>query len=255
MSDDSEEDEQEPPVVRYHRISATNSNAVCEVTPAEFPAGTDRWWHIKSLLTHNAPGPTGQWEEAPNSFFAEWSTDIMLWNTNNERRSYTCFMDENGLANQLTPNHRANAIVNAGRFVTLERNMIDDCKNQRLKEHQGSNYFCGDIVVEIREGSAPPDHNVYGTNPIKGLGLGFDDYTPSQLMIEMYGDTLAGHKISPTSAIDMSKMQEIMRTGTLEWIHKRYRIAPYGMTESLKSLLESWNFTHLEIVVLTLTRL
>ena len=74
-------------------------------------------------------------------------------------------------------------------------------------------------------------------------------------MIEMYGDTLAGHKISPTSAIDMSKMQEIMRTGTLEWIHKPYRIAPYGMTESLKSLLESWNFTHLEIVVLTLTRL
>ena len=258
MSGDSDEDEQEPPVVRYHRISATNLNAVREVTPAEFPAGTDSWWHIKSLLTHNAPGPTGQWEEAPNSFFAEWSTDIMLWNTNNERRSYTCFMDENGLANQLTPNHRANAIVNAGRFVTLERNMIDDCKNQRLKEHQGSNYFCGDIVVVIREGSAPPDHNVYGTNPIEGLGLGFDDYTPSQLMIETHGDTLAGLKISPTSAIDMSKMQEIMRTGTLEsleWIHKPYRIAPYGMTESLKSLLESWNFTHLEIVVLDLTRL
>jgi hypothetical protein len=248
MSDDSDDDEQEPPVLRYHRISATNSNAVREVIPAEFPAGTDRMWHIQSLLTHDAPGPNGQWEAAPSSFYAEWCTDVMLWNTRNERSDYTCFMDENGLDNELTPNHRANAIVNAGRFVTLERNMIDDCKNQRLKDNNGSNYFCGDVVVEICEGSAPPDHNVYGTNPIASID---NNPTPSQIMIERYGSTLAELKISPTRAIDMSRMREIMRTRTLEWIVKPYRIAPYGMTDQLKLLLQSWNFNEEEIGVLS----
>lgn len=248
MSNESDEDEQEPTVIRYHRISATNTNAIHEVTPAEFPAGTDRMWHIESLLTHDTPTPTGEWEEAPNRFYAEWCTDIMLWNTNHERRNYTCFMDENGLSNELTPNHRANAMVNAGRFVTIEPNMIDDCKNQRLKDNNGSNYFYGDIVVEICEDSAPPDHNVYGTNPITSID---NNPTPSQMMIDRYGNTLAGLKISPRRAIDMSKMQEIMRSGTLQWIVKPYRIAPYGMTESLKLLLQSWNFTNEEIDVLT----
>ena len=224
MSDDSDEDKQEPPVVRYHRISATNLNAVREVTPAEFPAGTDSWWHIKSLLTHNAPGPTDQWEEAPNSFFAEWCTDIMLWNTNNERRSYTCFMDEDGLSNRLTPNHRANAIVNAGRFVTLERNMIDDCKNQRLKEHQGSNYFCGDVVVEIREGSAPPDHNVYGTNPIASIN---NNPTPSQLMIERYGNTLAGLKLVVQERLTCPKCGKLLGAAHLNGLLTGIQLPAY----------------------------
>ena len=71
-------------------------------------------------------------------------------------------MDENGLTHELDPNHRMHAIVDAGRFTTLTHHMVDDCKNQRLKEHQGSNYFYGDVVVAVPVGFVPPDHSVHG---------------------------------------------------------------------------------------------
>jgi hypothetical protein len=42
----------------------------------------------------------------------------------------------------LESNHQANAMADAGRFVTMDFNMMDDeSRNQKLKEAQGSSYF------------------------------------------------------------------------------------------------------------------
>ena len=247
MSDDS--DDEEPPVLQYHRISATAVDAILVATPADFPSETDKMWHVRSLLTNPSPGADGQWQPAPLSFIVEWCLDIKLWGTDRQRHRYACYMDENGLTHELDPNHRMNAMVDAGRFTTLTRHTVDDCKNQRLKEHQGSNYFYGDIVVAVPVGFIPPDHNVYGADPISSITGG---NSPSQAMIDRYGETLAEQKISHCRAYDLSNMEAIIRNGTMQWKLKPYRIAPYGMTDTMKQLLLTWNYTEEQIRIMNM---
>jgi len=157
-------------------------------------------------------------------------------------------MDENGLANELDPNHRMNAIVDAGRVTTLTCNKVNDYKNQRLKEHQGSNYFYGDVVVEVPVGSVPPDHSVYGANPISSITRG---NSPSQAMIDRYGETLVEQKISHCRAYDLY-LEAVIRTRTMQWKLKPYRIAPSGMTVTMKQLLQSWNYTEEQIGIMNM---
>ena len=57
MSDDL--DDEEPSVLQYHRISATAVDAVLVTMPADFPPGTDKMWHVQSLLTIHHPALTG----------------------------------------------------------------------------------------------------------------------------------------------------------------------------------------------------
>ena len=204
MSDDS--DDEEPPVLQYHRISATAVDAVLVATPADFPPGTDKPWHVKSLLTNPSPAADGQWQPASAEFMVEWCLNIELWGTNRRRNRYTCYMDEQGLDHHLDPNHRMNAIVDAGRFTTLNRDTVDDCKNQKLKDHYGSNYFFGDVVVEVPEGSVPPDHSMYGIDPISSITRG---NIPSQSMIERYGETLAGQMLSHCLVYDLSDLEAL----------------------------------------------
>ena len=158
-------------------------------------------------------------------------------------------MDENGPTHELDPNHRMNAMVDAGRFTTLTRHTVDDCKNQRLKEHQGSNYFYGDVVVAVPVGFVPPDHSMYGTDPINSIT---GRNSPCQAMIDRYCKTLAEQKISHCRAYDLSNMEAIIRNGTMQWKLKPYMIAPYGMIDTMKQLLQSLNYTEEQIRIMNM---
>ena len=79
MSDDSNEDtrsdnsdEEDVAVDKYHRISASTIEPFLEATKSEFPSGTDKMFHVQSLLTHESPCANGQWQAAPSSFMVEW---------------------------------------------------------------------------------------------------------------------------------------------------------------------------------------
>ena len=86
MSDDFDEDawskssdEEDVAVDKYHRISATTIEPFLEATMSEFPSGTDRMFHVQSLLTHQSPGADGHWQAAPSSFVVEWQQNVKLW--------------------------------------------------------------------------------------------------------------------------------------------------------------------------------
>jgi hypothetical protein len=50
----------------------------------------------------------------------------------------------------LESNHQANAMADAGRFVTMDFNMMDDeSRNQKLKEAQGSSYFLVTLLLSM----------------------------------------------------------------------------------------------------------
>ena len=164
----------------------------------------------------------------------------MLWGTDGGRHSYKCYMDEDGINQQLEWNHRMNAMVDVGRFTTLDQTMIEECRNQRLKDHQGSNYFCGDVVIEVLIGSVPPDHDVYGANPIESITR---RRAVSQAMLDRYGEIEAKRKLDHDAVMDLSNWRALMDAGSVQWTQKRYRVAPYGMTDTMRHLLQSWNYS------------
>ena len=96
-----------------------------------------------------------------------------------------------------------NAIVDVGRFTKPDQIMIEECKNQRLKDSHGSNYFCGDVVIEVLEASVPPDHDVYGADPIESITRA---RTVSQAMVDRYGKTLAKLKLDHNAVMDLSSL-------------------------------------------------
>ena len=252
-------DEEDVAVDKYHRISASTIEPFLEVTTSEFPSGTDRMFHVQSLLTHQAPGVDGQWQAAPSSFMVEWQHNVMLWGIDGVRHSYMCYMDENGRDRRLEWNHRMNALIDAGRFTTASQTMIGDCKNQRLKDSHGSNYFCGDVVVEVSVGAVPPDHGVYGADPIESITRA---RTVSQAMVDRYGETLAKLKLDHNAAMDLSVFRGTLPASDLrgllnnmQWTRKSYRIAPYGMTDTMRRLLQSCNYSEEAIGAMTLMRI
>ena len=116
-----------------------------------------------------------------------------LWCVNGIRYGYHVFWDEDGRRPKLLePNHRANAMVDAGRFISTEFNCTDDeSPNQQIKEAQGSNYFFGDVVILVQEGDPRPDISIYGRNPVKFITT---SKTPSAEMIAHHGKRVAVFK-------------------------------------------------------------
>lgn len=148
------------------------------------------------------------------------------------------------------------AIVDAGWFTTASQTMVDEYKNQRRKDHHGSNYFCGDVVVEVSVGSAPPDHGVYGADPIESITR---ERTVSQAVVDRYGKILAKMKLDHNAAMDLSNLRGTLTLSDLrgfvnniQWTRKHYRIAPYGMTDIMRQFLQSWNYLEESIGVMAL---
>ena len=71
-------------------------------------------------------------------------------------------------------------------------------------------------------------------------------------MIERYGETLAGQMLSHCSVYDLSDMEAFLRTQTMQWKFKPYKIAPYGMTDTMNQLLQSWTYTEEQIRIMNM---
>ena len=100
MSDDSEGEE--PPVLNYYRISATAVESVLMTWPDDFlQEFNDRHWHIKSLLGHQLAGIDGQWQAALDHLYLEY-VNLKFFSTDGRRRTYTCYMDEDGIQKLIT---------------------------------------------------------------------------------------------------------------------------------------------------------
>lgn len=234
------------PVENYtlFHVSATRANTPTIITNHQTVPSTDALYgSIKDILDCNKLG-IQRYE---------------LWCIDGVRYGYHVFWDEDGRRPKLLePNHRANAMVDAGRFISTEFNYIDDeSPNQQMKEAQGSNYFFGDIVIFIGEGDPRPDVSIYGQNPVKFITT---VKTPSAEMIANHGKRFAFFKthfaltqeINQTmfEATDRLVPEDFLSIGDMSpriisTIYKQYLIAPPlqsggSYNRDFVGLLSSW---------------
>jgi len=132
---------------------------------------------------------------------------MSFWCMDDKRQEIDVWVDEEVRDKNLQPNHRANALAEAGRFKNM---LFDDIgkrhrvtKNQQLKESQGANYFVGDVCLVVKGGKPYPNFNVYGENPIKFIT---NINPPSQGMITRYGEDLAKKMIDPEKTVDFQSL-------------------------------------------------
>lgn len=115
--------------------------------------------------------PSEIYESIKNALDCEGleSYSYHFWCTNGLRHEFSVYCDEEGLhPKALEPNHRVNAIADAGRFITRDFNWTDDeTSNQKHKEAQGPNYFFGDVIIVVNNGDPLPDMSIYGSNPLR----------------------------------------------------------------------------------------
>ena len=74
--------------------------------------------------------------------------------------------------------------------------------------------------------------------------------------------TLAKLKLDHNTAMDLSVFRGTIPASDLrgllnnmQWTRKTYRIAPYGMTDTMRRLLQSWNYSEETIGAMTLMRI
>jgi hypothetical protein len=161
------------------------------------------------------------------------SQDYTFWCTDGLRHELRVYMDGEGRdPKALEPNHRANAMADAGRFVTTDFNMTDDeSRNQQLKEAQGSNYFFGDIIIVNGERDPQPDMSVYGQNPVRFITT---IKTPSVDMIANLGERNALFKthyaLVHVLAINISSEENVSREDLADrcnnTVYQPYYLAP-----------------------------
>lgn len=182
--------------------------------------------------------------------------EYWMWCVDGQRRQVDIYFDEEGLENNLFPNHRANALIAAGRFTTREFNDTIDRSdgeqernlNQELKDHYGSCFFVGDVVCVIPDGQPLPDFTVYGNNPIDFV---LADRTPSQAMITQFGETKARNMIDPSkkyksmSGYTGERLRAYLRNPPYE--HASYRMMPFSGRsatnyDTYTALLKSWGY-------------
>ena len=183
------------------------------------------------LIRCAKPGRSGaidQVKELLGDVFVECK-ELTLWCEDNARREFLVLCDENGLDNRLLPNHRANALVSAGRFTDHNFNDIgtrsNRTKNQDLKDSQGCNFFVGDVFILVEKDTVAPDMSIYGDNPLEWI-LEFKE--PSERMINAYGKNIAIHKIAPQGVLQLVSMSPQL-TFACEWVG--YKLIPEGMGE------------------------
>lgn len=221
----------------YLRISATTLRAALAVSPADFPVSRVTEDHVRSLLCHQSPRGDGVWQDPTERIEVEHLHDIKFFDSSGRRLSYSCYVDWRATEKHLDVNHRANAMINIGRFTGLDLTMVDDCHNQWMKLLYGSNHVYGDLVVVVPEGTPPPDLSVYGSNPVASIT---QHRSPSQHMVERHGEFMANVLIQHDAVIYIT----LDENNLPEWItcleHRHYEIAPDGITVTMRCLLEAW---------------
>ena len=128
------------------------------------------------------------------------SRDYWIWGVDGQRHLITLYYDYDAEDKHLVPNHRANALITAGRFTTTAFNDVVDrtedstrrnC-NQELKDQWGSSFLFGDVICVINAEDSLPDFDIYGHNPIDFIRA---DRVPSQAMVDEFGENKAHNMI------------------------------------------------------------
>ena len=219
----------------YHRVNANSNESFIEAQIRDFDADADdENAHLRSLLTNERPKPNGKWEACDDFLFVEIQK-FTMWCDDGKFRELTVCMDEDGRKKSLLPNHRANALIDAGRFTSKDREDFIEGRNQSLKEHQGCSFVYGNMVCKIPFGGARPDHSVYGNNPLRYI---LQPRAPSAKMIRSHGEELAKNKLSPTrNMVTLS----VLSSGPSRWEDASYHVAPKNCTNfEFKMLLKKW---------------
>lgn len=221
----------------YHRINANSAEPFTMAWVQDFDAGSgpdNENDHLLSLLTHRQARPNGKWDPGDENLYLERSI-YTLWCDDGVLRELTVFMIDNVGAN-LLPNHRANALIDAGRFTSKDRIEFNDGRNQSLKEHNGCNFVWGDVVCKIPVGTAGPDHTVYENNPIWYIN---QPREPTAEMVNAHGEEMARNKLVPTRKMDVSASCRTPRNPV--WEDTSYFVAPKNCTNyEFKILLKLW---------------
>ena len=231
----------------YHRINANSAEQYRDVQVRDFNADASHTEaHIQSLLTHRTPLLTGRWDHGDENITIDWGWFTMFC-TDGERRDIKTWFDEEGKPKSLIPNHRANAIIDAGRFTSQERTKISNNRNQNLKDHCGCNFIYGDLICEIPIGTPGPDHTVYGNNPLWSV---MQPREPPAEMIDKHGQDMAVNKLSPMRKYNIPAT---LAAGTPVWEDTTYFAAPRVCSDvEFKTLLQLWGVTPDELARLFL---
>jgi hypothetical protein len=190
-----------------------------------------------SLLSHKKRGKDGRWPKGDSNLSIDGTT-FKLWCIDGSRHNIDVVFDEQGLDKSLIPNHRANAAIFAGRFLSREFNHVDvDSNNQQLKDSWGSCFIVGDLICRIPQGTPIPDLNVFGDNPIEFI---LSSRLPCPAMIREHGAQVAKNMMS----YNMMKsppntMDEVMNP---RWERTTYELIPKECSSKVYiRLLKSWN--------------
>lgn len=217
------------------RINANGFKAV-EISRRKDFSSDDIYANIISLLSFKRRGQSGKWLKGDQDFPLSGST-FKIWCMDGQRHDIQVFYHEEGLESDLLPNHRGNAIIFAGRFLSTEFNDLDiDCNNQQLKDSYGSNFIVGDMVMKVPEGYPIPDLDIYGTNPINFITR---PRMPSPGMTREYGAQTAKHMMSHnTMKMWPETMEEVMNP---KWEQILYELFPEKCSSKCYiTLLRSW---------------
>ncbi len=171
--------------------------------------------------------------------------EMMIWCKDDQRHQLSIFMVDDGKSVCLVPKHRANAMADAGRFVTKKFNDIGTTRscNQDVKDSNGVNYFVGDIVFKVSRGGPIPDPSVFGEDPIKFI---LNPKIPNAEMECLYGTEMAKHMLNPRmqysipcdQTISLSKYRQ-----SLQWSLVTYHMMPRECNNTqFKALMRTWGW-------------
>lgn len=227
----------------YHRINCNSTDPFRDARVGEFNADPDdSVAHVISLMSNRVPTVTGAWATGDMTIIVEAKSFAMPC-VDGVIRNFTVWWDEEGRSKGLIPNLRANALFYAGCFTSVERIQFADNYNQQIKDEYGCNFVFGDLVVQVPEGTPPPDHKIYGRNPLQYI---LQPREPSAEMIAVHGRELATNKLSPKRKVDV---EATIRRGSFDprsfvWRDVPLLVAPSSCRDlELRILLATWGVT------------
>ena len=213
----------------YIRINAKGDCPMDFVNLADSVPKHEVWDELKATMSHH--------DDKCRITFG--TRKYALWCSDGKRYNVEVLFDEDGIHKCLLPNHRMNAMVDAGRFTTKKFDYVGKSHNQDIKEMWGSNYFVGDIIIKVIAGKPIPDCSIFGDNPLVFLK---GHKKVSNRMRSKYGDS-AENVINPFR-------KKVMPTGMVtadDFENAPWEVAEYRITseagqgdEEFTAMVKSW---------------
>jgi hypothetical protein len=212
----------------YLRINADGDIPMDFINLADDVPKLEVWNELKKLCSHY-DADMGE----RSIYFG--TNKYSLWCSDGKRYNVEILYDEEGVSKKLVPNHRMNAMVDAGRFTSKKFDYIGKSRNQEIKECWGSNYFVGDVIIKVVTGKPIPDCSIFGDNPLDFILQG---HIPNRRMINKYGhETL--HMFWATS----TKVMNDKFFSDPDWKDTEYWLLPTREVDSeYIDLLKSWGY-------------